>query len=96
MCYLEILSFCKCCADLTTTCRQQKNISEFFIFVIHAIIAIYVEFELTLKEYLLIFRDNSAIFNLKRKECFEATFRAGIGHNLDMLYMLLATNPVSR
>jgi hypothetical protein len=39
------------------------------------------------------FLDNSAMFNLKRKGCFEATFRSDAGYNLDMLYMLLATNP---
>ena len=39
------------------------------------------------------FRDTGAMFNLKRKGCFEATFRGGIGYYLDMLYMLLATDP---
>ena len=39
------------------------------------------------------FRDNSAMFNLKRKGCFEGTKRGGTGYHLPMLYMLLATNP---
>jgi hypothetical protein len=39
------------------------------------------------------FRDNSAMFNLERKSCFEGTFRGGIGYNVPMLYMLVATNP---
>jgi hypothetical protein len=39
------------------------------------------------------FLDNSAMFNLKRKGCFEGTARqAGYGHNLPMLYLLIATN----
>jgi cephalosporin-C deacetylase-like acetyl esterase len=32
------------------------------------------------------------MFHLKRKGCFEATFRGGIGYYIDMLYMLVATN----
>jgi hypothetical protein len=39
------------------------------------------------------FLDNSAMFNLKRKSCFEGTAKGGIGYLLPMLYMLLATNP---
>jgi hypothetical protein len=39
------------------------------------------------------FLDNSAMFNLKRKGCFEGTARAGIGYSLPMLYLHLATNP---
>ena len=39
------------------------------------------------------FLDNSAMLNLKRKGCFEATSRSGTGYNLPMLYMLLATDP---
>ena len=42
------------------------------------------------------FLDNSAMFNLKRKSCFEATVRVGgNGYLLPMLYFLLATNPAS-
>ena len=41
------------------------------------------------------FRDNSAMFNLKRKGCFEATFRATIGYDIDMLYMLLTPDPLN-
>jgi hypothetical protein len=33
------------------------------------------------------------MFNLKRQGCFEAASRGGIGYNLPMLYLLLATNP---
>jgi hypothetical protein len=39
------------------------------------------------------FLDNSAMFNLKRKSCFEGLSRGGIGYSLPMLYMLVATNP---
>ena len=40
------------------------------------------------------FLDNSAMFNLKRKGCFEGTVRgAGAGYDLPMLYLLLATDP---
>ena len=39
------------------------------------------------------FLDNSAMFNLKRKGCFEGASRGGIGYNLPMLYFLLATDP---
>ena len=39
------------------------------------------------------FLDNSAMFNLERKSCFEGTVRGGIGYNLPMLYMLLAKDP---
>jgi hypothetical protein len=40
------------------------------------------------------FLDNSAMFNLKRKGCFEGTLRgSGYGFNLPLLYLLLATNP---
>jgi hypothetical protein len=39
------------------------------------------------------FLDNSAMFNLKRKSCFEGTARGGIGYNLPMLYLLVATKP---
>jgi hypothetical protein len=39
------------------------------------------------------FLDNSAMFNLKRKGCFDATRRSGSGYNIPMLYLLLATNP---
>jgi hypothetical protein len=42
------------------------------------------------------FLDNSAMFNLKRKSCFEATSRGGLyGYLLPMLYFLNATNPAS-
>ena len=39
------------------------------------------------------FLDNSAMFNSRRKGCFEGTRRGGTGYGLDMLYMLFATNP---
>jgi hypothetical protein len=39
------------------------------------------------------FLDNSAMFNLKRKGCFEATRRSGSGYYLPMLYLLVATDP---
>jgi hypothetical protein len=39
------------------------------------------------------FLDNSAMFNLERKGCFEGTRRAGTGYWLPMLYLLVATNP---
>ena len=39
------------------------------------------------------FLDNSAMFNLKRKSCFEGASRSGIGYSLPMLYMLVATDP---
>jgi hypothetical protein len=40
------------------------------------------------------FLDNSAMFNLKRKGCFEGTLRGnGYGFNLPLLYLLLATDP---
>ena len=39
------------------------------------------------------FLDNSAMFNLKRKGCFEGQARGGNGYNLPMLYLLVATNP---
>ena len=39
------------------------------------------------------FLDNSAMLNLERKGCSEATHRGGTGYNLPMLYFLLATNP---
>ena len=39
------------------------------------------------------FLDNSAMFNLKRKSCFEGTTKAGTGYSIPMLYMLVATNP---
>ena len=39
------------------------------------------------------FRDNSAMFNLERKGCFEGVARGGIGYKLPMLYLLVATNP---
>ena len=41
------------------------------------------------------FFDNSAMFNLKRKGCFEATSRGGIGYRLPMLYMLFAADPLN-
>ena len=41
------------------------------------------------------FLDNSAMFNLKRKSCFEGTNKGGTGYSIPMLYMLLATNPSS-
>jgi hypothetical protein len=39
------------------------------------------------------FLDNSAMFNLKIKGCFEGSRRYGTGYRLPMLYLLLATNP---
>ena len=40
------------------------------------------------------FLDNSAMFNLKRKGCFDATARGGgTGYHLPMLYLLVATDP---
>ena len=39
------------------------------------------------------FLDNSAMFNLKRKGCFEGTARSDFGYYLPMLYMLVATDP---
>jgi hypothetical protein len=39
------------------------------------------------------FLDNSAMFNLERKGCFEANSKAGFGFHLPMLYLLLATDP---
>ena len=39
------------------------------------------------------FLDNSAMLNLERKGCFEATSRASYGYKLPMLYLLLAKNP---
>ena len=39
------------------------------------------------------FLDNSAMLNLKRKGCFEATRRSGTGYGLPMLYMLLIPDP---
>jgi hypothetical protein len=41
------------------------------------------------------FRDNSAMFNLKEKGCFEGAHRGGNGYNLPALYLLVATNPAS-
>jgi hypothetical protein len=41
------------------------------------------------------FLDNSAMFNLERKACFEGTRRAGNGYKLPMLYLLVATDPSS-
>ena len=43
------------------------------------------------------FLDNSAMFNLKRKSCFEGTHRSGYGYGylLPMLYFLFATDPAS-
>jgi hypothetical protein len=38
------------------------------------------------------FLDNSAMFNLERKSCFEAASRGGSGYNLPMLYLLVATD----
>ena len=40
------------------------------------------------------FRGNSAMFNLKRKGCFEAAHRTGTGYSLPMLYLLVATDPL--
>ena len=39
------------------------------------------------------FLDNNAMFNLKRKGCFEGAARGGNGHNLPMLYLVVATDP---
>jgi hypothetical protein len=39
------------------------------------------------------FLDNSAMLNLKRKGCFEATRRGGTGRYLPMLYMILTPDP---
>ena len=39
------------------------------------------------------FLDNSAMFNLKRKSCFEGTAMGRTGYSIPMLYMLVATNP---
>ena len=39
------------------------------------------------------FLDNSAMFNLKRKGCFEGTARSGYGFSLPMLYLLVTTDP---
>jgi hypothetical protein len=39
------------------------------------------------------FLDNSAMFNLKRKSCFEGQARGGTGYSIPMLYMLVATDP---
>jgi hypothetical protein len=39
------------------------------------------------------FLDNSAMFNLKRKSCFEGTNSGGTGYSIPMLYMLVATDP---
>jgi hypothetical protein len=44
------------------------------------------------------FLDNSAMFNLKRKSCFEGTVGYNIndtGYNIPALYMLVARNPSS-
>ena len=38
------------------------------------------------------FLDNSAMFNLERKSCFEGTNRGGTGYRIPMLYLLIATN----
>ena len=38
------------------------------------------------------FLDNSAMFNLKRKGCFEGASRGGIGYSLPMLYLVVATD----
>ena len=40
------------------------------------------------------FLDNSAMFNLKRKGCFEGARRGGIGYWLPMLYLTVTTNPL--
>ena len=37
------------------------------------------------------FLDNSAMFNLERKGCFEGEYRGGIGYLLPMLYLLVTT-----
>ena len=39
------------------------------------------------------FVNSSAMLNLKRKGCFEGASRGGIGYNLPMLYLLVATKP---
>ena len=39
------------------------------------------------------FLDNSAMFNLKRKGCFEGTARRGRGYSLPMLYLVVDTDP---
>ena len=40
------------------------------------------------------FLDNTAMFNLKRKGCFEGTSRLSApGYNIPMLYLLLTANP---
>jgi hypothetical protein len=41
------------------------------------------------------FLDNSAMFNLKRKNCFEGTAKGGdtAGYGIPMLYLLVATDP---
>jgi hypothetical protein len=39
------------------------------------------------------FLDNSAMFNLKRKSCFEGTRRSHTGFDLPMLYLLVASTP---
>jgi hypothetical protein len=39
------------------------------------------------------FLDNSAMFNLKRKSCFEGAARDHTGYLLPMLYFLVATDP---
>ena len=39
------------------------------------------------------FLDNSAMFNLKRKGCFEGAARGGSGYFLAMLYLLVTTDP---
>jgi hypothetical protein len=41
------------------------------------------------------FLDNSAMFNLKRKSCFEGTAGGDRGYSIPMLYMLVAANPSS-
>ena len=40
------------------------------------------------------FLDNGAMLNLERKGCLEATSREGHRYGLDMLYMLLTTDPI--
>ena len=39
------------------------------------------------------FLDNSAMFNLERKGCFEGTVRSDFGYYLPMLYLLLTSDP---
>ena len=39
------------------------------------------------------FLDNSAMFNLDRKGCFEGTVRSDFGYYLPMLYLLLTPDP---